>query len=117
MYVLAELAGGALAGLSAWPLYGTGPMHGKWHDMPGKVWADVILRWAALPVHMHARGMPSRMLLSLCAMGYQGIPYILAVCKYSKRTECQLKSTLKLPCTRPGILLQSSPGGATVVAG
>jgi hypothetical protein len=30
-YVLAELVGGALAGASAWPLYGTGPDFGVWH--------------------------------------------------------------------------------------
>lgn len=33
-YILAELAGGLLAGLSAWPLYGTGPDYGVWHGQP-----------------------------------------------------------------------------------
>ena len=54
MYVLAELAGGALAGLSAWPLYGTGPTHGIWHDMPGKVSSHEPVLGSSPYAHLHA---------------------------------------------------------------
>jgi hypothetical protein len=36
-YVLAELAGGILAALCAWPLYGTGSDYGIWHGVAQEV--------------------------------------------------------------------------------
>ena len=45
-YVLAELVGGLLASAFAWPLYGTGPDYGIWHDI-----AKQVRMW---PCAMHA---------------------------------------------------------------
>ena len=58
VYVLAELLGGALAGLSAWPLYGTGPTYGVWHDVAKQACTHILMAYCTIrhmQIHAHAK--------------------------------------------------------------
>lgn len=57
VYILAELAGGLLAGLSAWPLYGTGADYGIWHG---------VAQAARCPAVLHCMQAYSTRVASIC---------------------------------------------------